>query len=302
MIDLPPLDALRVFEAAARLGSFNEAAASLNLTPSAVSHRIRGLEEFLGAELFERRGRRVTPTEAGLAYAAAIGSALETLRAATRRLAVDRRSRPLTLSLAPAFAARWLVPRLGRFQARHPDIELRFSSNSRLSTFSEGDLDAAVRYGSGTWPGTVSELLMKVDALPVCSPRLLEAGPPLVRPQDVAAQTRIHVTTRPDDWRMWFVAAGVNGVDPTVGPAFEDLPTALEAVAGGFGMVIADRQIIAGDLAQGRLVAPFDIDMPSVGAFYFVRPAAAAPDPRIAAFRDWLVDEIGALGGTATLS
>ena len=214
MSDLPPLEALRVFEAAVRFGSFNEAAESLNLTPSAVSHRIRGLEQFLGIALFERHGRRVAPTEAGVAYAAAIRSALDTLRAATRRLAINRRSRPLTLSLAPAFAARWLVPRLGRFQDRHPDIELRFSTNSRLTSFVDGDLDAAVRYGSGEWPGVVAELLMKVDAIPVCAPSLLKDGPPLQKPQDVGAHTRLHVTTRPDDWRMWFRCSRRDGRRP----------------------------------------------------------------------------------------
>lgn len=301
MSDLPPLDGLRVFEAAARLGSFNAAAEELNLTPSAVSHRMRSLEAFLGVALFDRRNRRVAPTEAGLAYAAAVRSALETMRAATRRLAGNRRSRPLTLSLAPAFAARWLVPRLGRFQARHPGIELRFATTARLSTFDDGDVDAAVRYGTGDWPDVVTELLMKVDAVPVCAPQLLEDGPPLVVPQDVARHMRVHVTPRPDDWRMWFLVAGVTDVDPTVGPAFEDLPTALEAVAGGFGLVIADRQIIAQDLASGRVVVPFDIDMPSQGAFYFVYPPAHAHDPRVVAFRDWLVEEIGETEGAATL-
>jgi LysR family glycine cleavage system transcriptional activator len=300
MPELPPLDALRVFEAAARLGSFNAAAEELNLSPSAVSHRMRGLEDFLGVALFDRRNRRVEATEAGLAYAAAVRGALETLRAATRRLASDRRARPLTLSLAPAFAARWLVPRLGRFQARHPDIELRFATNSRLAAFGDGDVDAAVRYGTGDWPDLVTELLMNVDALPVCAPQLLTDGPSLVVPQDVAHHIRVHVTARPDDWRMWFVAAGVRDVDPTVGPAFEDLPTALEAVAGGFGLVIADRQIIAQDLTSGRLVAPFDIDMPSQGAFYFVCPPANAEDARVVAFRDWLVGEIGDARGAAT--
>ncbi|MEM9684370.1 MAG: LysR substrate-binding domain-containing protein, partial [Pseudomonadota bacterium] len=160
----------------------------------------------------------------------------------------------------------------------------------------------AVRYGTGDWPGVTTELLMKVDAVPVCAPSLLSGGPPLNVPQDVANHTRLHVTARPDDWRMWFLAAGVRDVDPTVGPAFEDLPTALAAVIGGFGIIIADRQIIAQDLESGRLVIPFDIDMPSQGAFYFVHPPSHADDPRVVAFHDWLFDELGAADGAATLT
>ena len=291
-MNLPPLDALRVFEAAARRGSFMAAAAELNLTPSAVSHRIRTLEDALQVRLFDRAHRRVVLTPEGAGYAASVAEALAILRSATRRLSANRADGPLAMTLSPAFALRWLLPRLTRFQQRHPDIELRFVSTSDIHDFRSGDLDLAVRYGRGDWPGLEAEWLMALDATAVCTPEVAAGGPPLDAPADVAHRVRLHVENRPDDWRMWLLAAGVEGVDPAAGPVFESVPVALEAALNHIGMVIADRQILARDLADGRLVEPFDVHMPSTAGYYLVYPPGSAEDPRLRAFRDWMQEEI----------
>ncbi len=301
-MNLPPLDALRVFEAAARRGSFNAAAAELNLTPSAVSHRIRTLEDVLQVRLFDRAHRRVELTPEGARYAGSVADALAILRSATRRLSAGRTDGPLAMTLSPAFALRWLLPRLARFQQRHPEIDLRFVSTSDLHDFRSGDLDLAVRYGRGDWPGLEAEWLMALDATAVCTPEVAADGPPLNAPADVAHRVRIHVENRPDDWRMWLLAAGVEGVDPAAGPVFESVPVALEAALNHVGMVIADRQILDRDLAEGRLVEPFDVHMPSTAGYYLVHPPGGGEDRRIRAFRDWLREEIAAAsaaGGTA---
>ena len=301
-MNLPPLDALRVFEAAARRGSFNAAAAELNLTPSAVSHRIRTLEDVLQVRLFDRAHRRVELTPEGARYAGSVADALAILRSATRRLSAGRTDGPLAMTLSPAFALRWLLPRLARFQQRHPEIDLRFVSTSDLHDFRSGDLDLAVRYGRGDWPGLEAEWLMALDATAVCTPEVAADGPPLNAPADVAHRARIHVENRPDDWRMWLLAAGVEGVDPASGPVFESVPVALEAALNHVGMVIADRQILDRDLAEGRLVEPFDVHMPSTAGYYLVCPSGSGEDPRVRAFRGWLREEIAAAsntGGTA---
>lgn len=298
MTPLPPLDALRVFEAAARRGSFNGAADELNLTASAISHRIRALEDLLGVPLFERTHRRVELTEDGARYAESVADALAILRSATRRLGARRGGGPLTMSLAPAFAMRWLLPRFARFQDRHPEIEVRFLSTSDVHSFDSGDLDMAVRYGRGNWPGLEAEWLMALDAIAVCTPTLAQADPPLRTPADIVHRTRIQVENRPDDWRMWMLAARVEDVDPTAGPHFQSIPVALEAALGHVGMVIADRQVVARELEDGRLIEPFDVHMPSTAAYYIVFPPGGSEDPRIVAFRDWVLEEVAAMPGT----
>ena len=177
------------------------------------------------------------------------------------------------MTLSPAFALRWLLPRLTRFQQRHPEIELRFVSSSDLHDFRSGDLDMAVRYGRGDWPGLEAERLMALDATAVCSPEVAATGPPLDAPADVAHRVRIHVENRPDDWRMWLLAAGVEGVDPAAGPVFESVPVALEAALNHIGLVIADRQVIARDLEDGRLVEPFGRPYAGDGGLFHRLPA-----------------------------
>ena len=288
MPDLPPLDALRVFEAAARRLSFAAAAAELHLTASAVSHRIKALEGQLGLVLFERLTRKVRLTAAGRAYAAAVGDAIAILREATRRLAAEA-NRPLNVSVTPLFGARWLLPRLARFEAAHPGISVRLIGTSRLADFAADGVDCAVRFGRGTWPGLTAHKLMTLDYVPVCAPALSRR---LKSPNNLARETLLHYDAAPDAWRMWLLAAGAEGVDPDSGQVLSDMAATVQAAMDGIGVAISDRKFIARELKQRRLVTPFSIDMPSGGAFYFVYPEPRANDSRIAIFRDWVLSSV----------
>lgn len=290
MADLPPLDALRVFEAAARRSSFAAAADELHLTASAVSHRIKALEAQLGLTLFERLTRKVRLTPAGRAYAAAVADALAILREATRRLGAES-NQPLIVSVTPLFGARWLLPRLARFEAAHPALAVRLISTSRLADFAADGVDCAVRFGRGSWQGLAVHRLMPLDFVPVCSPALLKTRP-LAVPNDLARHTLLHYDNFPDAWRMWLLAVGASGVDPDSGQVLVDMGSAVQAAADGIGVAIADRKFIARELAERRLVAPFAIDLPSGGAFYFVYPEGRAADRRIVLFRDWVLAEV----------
>ncbi len=290
MPDLPPLDALRVFEAAARRLSFAGAADELHLTASAVSHRIKALEGQLGLVLFERLTRKVRLTPAGRAYAAAVADAIAILREATRRLAAEA-NRPLTASVTPLFGARWLLPRLARFEAVHPSVSVRLISTTRMADFSTDGVDCAVRFGKGAWPGLTAHRLMSLDYVPVCAPALARQGR-LKSPNDLARFTLLHSESMAEAWRMWLVAAGATGVDPESGQTLSDTTAVIQAAIDGNGVAISDRKFIARELKQRRLVTPFSIDMPSGGAFYFVYPQGRADDRRIAAFRDWVLSEI----------
>jgi LysR family glycine cleavage system transcriptional activator len=289
MTDLPPLDALRVFESAARHGHYQRAAEELFLTPSAVSHRIRSLEDLLQVKLFRRAGRGVSLTPEGRAYAEEVRGALETLRLATRKLTTGRG--PLTLSLTPAIALRWLLPRLVDFQDRHPDIEVRFSSTNRIIDFERDDEDFAIRFGMGDWPVVNAERLFAVDTLPVCNPRLLDEDHPLNQPPDLRNFRLLHIRTRPDDWRMWLLIAGVADIDPAAGPVFDNMPEMLEAAVSGMGVGMADRQMIGRDIEAGQLVVPFDIHMPSRSAYHLVYPDRTKDDQRFQVFRTWLLEQ-----------
>ena len=288
MSDLPPLDALRVFEAAARRLSFAAAAAELHLTASAVSHRIKALEGQLGLVLFERLTRKVRLTAAGRAYAAAVGDAIAILREATRRLAAEA-NRPLNVSVTPLFGARWLLPRLARFEAAHPGVSVRLIGTSRLADFAADGVDCAVRFGRGTWPGLTAHKLMTLDYVPVCAPALSRR---LKSPSDLARETLLHYDAAPDAWRMWLLAAGAEGVDPDSGQVLSDMAATVQAAMDGIGVAISDRKFIARELKQRRLVTPFSIDMPSGGAFYFVYPEPRVNDRRIATFRDWVLSRV----------
>lgn len=292
MADLPPLDALRVFEAAARHLSFAAAAQELHLTASAVSHRIKALEEQLGLALFERLTRKVRLTPAGAAYAVAVGDAIAILREATRRLGAEA-NRPLVVSVTPLFGARWLLPRLARFEAVHPGLAVRLISTARLSDFARDGVDCAVRYGRGAWPGLTAHRLMTMDFVPVCSPGLSRRGArPLKVPADLRNHTLLHYESMPDAWRMWLLAAGADGIDPASGQILSDMTATIQAAIDGMGVAISDRKFIAEELRRGKLVAPFPLDIASGGAFYFAYPDSRANDPRIGLFRDWMLGEV----------
>lgn len=287
---LPPLNALRAFEAAARHLSFTRAAAELYVTQAAVSHQIKALEEYLGLKLFRRRNRALTLTEDGQAYLPAVRRAFDTLRQATDRLLHTDASGALTVSVLPSFAARWLVPRLGRFLRIHPEIDVRLAPGIELVDFARGDADAAIRYGSGHYPGLRADRLLTEDIFPVCSPDLLQRGHALEKPGDLCHHTLLHADDDAD-WRTWLLAAGVDNVDPTRGPIYTDSGMVIQAAIAGQGVAVARSVLAADDLAAGRLVRPFELSLPSEYAYYFVCPEAEADRHKVAVFRDWLVAE-----------
>ncbi len=292
---LPPLNAVHTFEAAARHLSFHRAAEELHVTPSAVSHQVRALEEFLGVRLFNRLARQVVLTTEGQIYLPPVRAALDQIHSATERVAAAKDRGPLTMSVSPTFATGWLVPRLSRFQVAHPSIEVRLNlvrSTTEPADFSRSDVDLVIRYGNQDNPGLRSIRLIVEELLPVCSPALLDAPTPLRRPQDLRHVTLLHALPRVDQWRQWLTAAGVGGVNAERGPKFHNTPLTLEGAIAGMGVALADRRLVARELKSGRLVAPFDITLPSESAYYLIYPQEREDNPNIAAFRDWLLGEV----------
>ena len=307
---LPSLNALRVFESAARNRSFAQAAEELHVTPGAVSHQIAALENTLGVQLFHRDARGVELTSAAQACLPALTIAFQALRESLRILQADRPAGPLTVSVAPAFASRWLLPRLSHFTAAHPQIELQLSTglglidavrpeaSSSLGERSDHDAsaDLTIRFGRGVYAGCRSDRLLSAVVTPVCSARLRDGAHPLVGPDDLRHHLLLHDDTtyfddsRPD-WQVWLDAAGVSGIDATRGPRFSHSALALDAATDGLGVALGVSLLAAQDVADGRLVIPFDLTLPSPFAYYLVYPEGSAERPQLAAFRAWLLDE-----------
>jgi len=296
---LPSLTGLQVFEAAARHLSFTQAASELNVTQTAVSHQIRRLEEQLGVRLFVRHNRKLTLTREAAEYLPSIRTAFEDMRLATDRL---RRFRPhdvLTVSTTMSLAAKWLVPRLGGFQEANPGVEVRISTSMRLVDFRHEEIDVAVRFGHGNWPGLHAQWLMAEDIFPVCSPSLLAGPKPLMRPEDLAQHTLLHVDSRRDEWQLWLTAAGVPGslaARPSL--SFDQRLMALQAAMDGLGVALGYQRIVEADLAAGRLVVPFNNIRATEhqAGYYIVAPSETADVPKIARFRDWLMKSVDKIG------
>jgi LysR family glycine cleavage system transcriptional activator len=293
---LPPLSALRAFEAAARLQSFSKAADELNVTPAAISHQVHALEEDLGVKLFHRLNRAVALTPSARVLLPGLSEAFAGIQASVRRLRAHNDTGMLTVTVSPSFAAKWLVPRLHRFQERHPAIDVRISASDEVVDLSKGDFDLAIRYGTGRYPGLHVETLLQNVVFPACSPRLLQDGPPLRTPDDLANHALIHDQAADRDplaptWAMWLKAAGVTCVPPASGLSFSAGYLALDAAIAGHGVVLAYSSIAAADLAAGRLVRLFSLSLPDLFAYYIVTAPGALERAKVKAFRDWLRQE-----------
>lgn len=294
---LPPLGALRSFEAVARHMSIIRAADELCVTPAAVSHQIRVLESHLGQPLFRRTGRGILLTDAGQACLPGIRDGFERLNGAIQQIDLFGETGVLTVSVAPSFAVKWLVPRLDRFQERHPGIDIRVAASNQLTDFSTDNVDLAIRYGSGRYPGLTVERLLREKIFPVCSPELLAAAP-LETPADLARHSLLHDDSPDDDqscptWQMWLRAAGVKDIDWNRGPRFTQSSLVLEAAIHGKGIALAKATLAESDLAAGRLVRLFSADQPVDFAYYIVGPEMKVALPKVAAFIEWLRDEAG---------
>jgi LysR family transcriptional regulator, glycine cleavage system transcriptional activator len=287
---LPSLNGLRAFEAAARSLSFTQAAAELNVTQTAISHQIRRLEDQLGLKLFIRRNRALALTREAQEYLPSIRSAFEDLRRATERL---RRTGPegrLTVSTTASLATKWLVSRVAAFQDANPNLEVRITTSARLVDFRRDEVDLAVRYGRGHWPGLRAHWLMAEHVFPVCAPRLLHGPEPLNQPADLARHTLLHATVSRDDWRLWLTAAGLPfSIAARRGLTFDEAFLAIQAAVEGLGVALGRLHLVEADIAAGRLVAPFDTVLPQDAGYYVVAPQATADDPNIVLFRDWLI-------------
>jgi LysR family glycine cleavage system transcriptional activator len=288
---LPPLNALKAFEAAARHGSFTLAAAELNVTHAAISRHIRELEGWLGTKLFVRTGRGVEATERAKAYVAEVTRGFDILAMATESVSGRRRRRrqqELVVSTEPSFAALWLVPRLGRFTASNPDIALVLDSTTRLVDFQRGEADVGVRYGRGGWPNVAADLLTVAHLTPMCSPAFL-ARTAIASPADLPPALLLQEESR-RYWNEWLTKAGVADRIAPEGPTL-GLHLTIPAAEAGQGFSLAD-EIIAGDaLVGGRLVRPFSVSVASYG-YHFVRAGDRKDTKTIAAFHAWLEAEI----------
>jgi LysR family transcriptional regulator, glycine cleavage system transcriptional activator len=287
---LPSLNGLRAFEAAARLLSFTQAAAELNVTQTAISHQIRRLEDQLGIKLFLRHGRSLTLTQEAQDYLSAVRSAFEDLRRATARLHRSGRERRLTVSTTASLATKWLVSRVAAFQDANPGMEIRITTSTGLVDFRREDVDLAVRYGRGHWPGLRADWLMAERLFPVCSPGLLRGSEPLRLPADLARHTLLHTTVYRDDWGLWLIAAGLPlSIAARRGLTFDLGFMAIQAAVEGLGVALGRLHLVEADIAAGRLVAPFDTVLPQDAGYYVVVPEATAGLADIALFRDWLI-------------
>jgi LysR family glycine cleavage system transcriptional activator len=288
---LPPLSALRPFEAAARFESFSRAAEELHLTHGAVSHQVRALEEHLGTALFTRHGKRVALTAAGRAFAERIRNALGEIAHAAEVASSGSRENRLTVSVLPSFASRWLMPRLIRFMDAHPKIEVNVIATTVLANFNADEVDVAIRFGHGPWPPLVCEKFLDDEYFPVASPKLNRGKLPRT-PRELL---RLHIIREDRDyWRAWFEKAGVpiEEAREARGPIFNDSTYALQSAARGEGIALARRSIVAEDLERGTLKRLFDVAVPSRERYWFVSPREIADTPKARAFRAWVKSEL----------
>ena len=289
---LPPLNPLRAFEATGRLGSVRKAAMELRVTPGAVSRQVQVLEDHMGVTLFRRTPSAMVLTAEGERYLAAIAPHFEGLREASRRLTGRKEPAILKIRAYTTFAMKWLIPRLSGFQARNPGAEVRLTTSLEWVDFGREDVDCAIRLGDGNWPGLGSDRLVANVLVPVCSAEY-QARQALTAPEDLRRVPLLHTLARPDDWRFWLEAAGVQAIDPYAGPKYASSALALQAAQEGHGVMIAQEALVLGDLATGRLVQPFGPALDrGTYTYYLVYPQGSMRKPGFRLFRSWLLEEV----------
>lgn len=296
---LPPLNSLRVFESAARHLSFTKAAEELHVTPGAVSQQIKALEDFLQTPVFRREKRALLLTDEAQASLPVLREGFDKLSEASDILAAKADSRRLAISVAPSFASKWLVPRLDSFQDANPEIDVWVSADMDVVDFAVDDVDLAVRYGAGKYPGLIIDHLMAEKIVPVCAPHLITGDTPLRKPEDLVHHTLLHDSSPDKDekaptWPMWLKAAGINHKDGGRGLKFNQSSIVIEAAVAGKGVALAKSALALADLEAGRLVIPFDLTTPTEFAYYIVHPPSKASSASVQAFVTWLKDQASA--------
>ncbi|MGI9524006.1 MAG: transcriptional regulator GcvA [Hyphomicrobiaceae bacterium] len=306
---LPPLNALRAFEAAARHLSFSRAAEELHVTPAALSHQIKGLETFLGLKLFMRKIRAIELTDAGRTLYPGLHAGFGQLRQAVGSLDRMRDDRVLVISAPPGFTAKWLAPRLYRFLSQNPDIDARISSTPAMVDFQADGVDVAIRNMVQTdrLDEMICDKLVDICLLPVVSPRYLEAHGPLDEPEALKGATLIFDESLPQiyglpTWSDWLAEAGVMNTDLQRGLRFNSADHALDACVEGAGVLLAHYTLAHDDLRTARLLAPFPLKLKTIRGFHFVCPAGSETRPKVAAFRKWLHDEMALMESKSALS
>jgi LysR family transcriptional regulator, glycine cleavage system transcriptional activator len=291
-VKLPPLNALRAFEATARHLSMTRAAGELHVTPGAISLQIRELETALGLPLFLRRPRALVLTPEGMVYATRVQAAFALIREATAEVTVQRRAATLSVTCTASVAAQWLLPRLAAFQAEMPGVDIQINSSNRLFDLERDGIDLAIRHGTGRYDGLSSVLWMDDALLPVLSPELVRRAGAIEHVADLADIPLLH-DENTDDWRKWLSEMAAEGIDAGRGAVFSGGNGAIEAALAGLGAALVRHAFVEREIAAGRLVAPFRHTITQSFAYYLVSPFAALRRPEVVAFRDWLLREVG---------
>ena len=301
---IPGLASLKAFDASARHLNFTRAAAELNVTPAAVSHQIKELEEAVGVPLFQRTSRHMQLTRQGMILKPAIGEALEGLTRALQRIRQLENPSQIRVTASPSIAAKWLVPRLDRFLETAPGADVRIDVSSEPLDFEREDIDVAIRFGDGNYPGLMVEKLFHDTLFPVCAPELLKGAKPLREPKDLLQFTLIHLEWEAQgavwpNWRMWMLAAGVKDFNDTRGLHFSQTSLALQAAIDGHGVALGDSTLVGDDLAAGRLIKPFELALrsPAQFAYHLITRRDTAERPMTKAFRNWIIAEAAASQG-----
>ncbi|MBT5264650.1 MAG: transcriptional regulator GcvA [Rhodospirillaceae bacterium] len=289
MLNLPPLNSLRVFEACARIGNFSRAADELGLSQSAVSRQIQLLESRLNLQLFRRKGRSIHLSQEGQDYQRVVSRALAMIAAETGRLSRRPNTDTLVISTVPSFAVKWLAPRLQRFKQANETIDLRISTSYEHTDFQRDGIDVAVRYGTGGWPDLHVERLTEETLFPVCGPNFMQQNG-FEQPEDLLRAPLLHGEIS-EGWQDWFRVTGIE-TGALEGPRFKDSCALIQAAMDGQGVTLAQASLVDGDLRDGRLVRPFMAAIDSRYAYYLVCPPTALQHGKVAAFRSWLVSEM----------
>lgn len=287
---LPPLNSLRLFEASARLLSFKNAAEELLLTPSAVSHGIHSLEDWLGTPLFLRTTKGIVLSEAGNAYIPIVRQALELLSSGSASISSNQGLGQISISMAPTFAAKWMLPRLHRFRERHPDIRVAIDTSHERTELSDVGVDLAIRMGRGDWHGFIADKLLSEEMVPVCAPGIYERVRKL---KDIQQSPLIHVTTVSEDWAAWAAGCGRPVPDAANGLRFDTIQMAFEAASQGLGVAIGRKPLVNSELKAGTLVEVWE-SVCSKTSYWLIGAETRSDDPRIVAFRSWILEEVAA--------
>ncbi len=289
---LPPLNALRVFEASARHESFAAAADELKITASAVSHQVKSLEQHLGLALFSRQKRKVFLTPSGEKYFTSVRQSLNEIEVATQHLTARNDTDIVTLSVAPNFLVRWMMPRMQHFQERFPDVELQISASTGLIDFGSTNVDMAIYFGKGDWHGVEVNYLKHVDLVPVCSPALLSGANPIREPADLKRHTLIHVSKRLHEWPEWLHLAGVEYQGFGRGLQMSSSQLATAAARENLGIALGDSTLSSSEIEKGSLIKPFEIALDTHKAFFLVYRQGRPLSYGMQAFSEWIMQEM----------